>query len=92
MNTADKTSEKINSIRAAALFSLGAEPHAKCPTCTRPAAMPYRLNDFHGKITGGCVDAFHTEHLVGISSSNRWHNRPEAKALRRAELAHLNSV
>lgn len=91
MNTADKTSEKINSIRVAALLSLGAEPHAKCPTCGRDGGSPFRQHDDRGKVTLGCVDAFHTgRYLIGESSW--WHNRPEAKALRRAELAHLKSL
>lgn len=53
-----------------------------CPTCCRAPAAPYRVYDEHGKAVSGCVDHFHTGHLVAGTESSRWHNRPEAKKLR----------
>jgi len=54
-----------------------------CPTCTRSVYSPYRQYDSHGKVLGGCVDECHTPHLLTISESTRWHNRPEAKQIRK---------
>jgi hypothetical protein len=82
-------SEKINAVRASALAALGAAPHNHCPTCTRSAGAPFRTYDARGKVVRGCVDAFHTGHLVTPSESARWHHRPEAEAIRRADLASL---
>lgn len=56
-----------------------------CNTCCRPFASPFRIFDVRGKVTHGCVDECHTGHLVPISESSFWHNRREAKALRRAQ-------
>lgn len=53
-----------------------------CPTCTRIAAAPFRATDASGKIVNGCVDHFHTGHLVTPSASATWHSRPEAKRIR----------
>jgi hypothetical protein len=82
-------SEKILKIRNAALASLGAAPSDRCPTCSRPAGAPFRSYDDRGHVVHGCVDAFHTGHLVTPSASAAWHHRPEAVALRRAELARI---
>ena len=54
----------------------------KCPTCFNPPSRPYRSHDKSGKIVQGCVDHFHTGHLVTASESALWHNRPAAKKLR----------
>lgn len=86
-------SGKINAIRNAALASLGAAPHANCPTCTRIASAPYRRHDERGKVTEGCIDAFHTDALSGIiGESTAWHFRAEAVAIRRAELKALEAT
>lgn len=58
-----------------------------CNTCCRPAASPFRVFDDRGKVTMGCVDEFHTDHLTPLSESARWHARPEAKKLRKAMAA-----
>lgn len=63
---------------------------AKCPICCRPAYSPYRRLDTQGKIIEGCVDASHTGKHVPISESERWHWRPEAIEIRRAELAAIS--
>jgi len=55
----------------------------KCPTCCREAHSPHRRHDTSGKIVEGCVDAFHTGHLVPLSGSAMWHNRPAAKQIRK---------
>jgi len=55
-----------------------------CNTCTRGAASPFRVYDERGRVVEGCVDDFHTGHLVTPSESARWHNRSEAKAIRRS--------
>lgn len=53
-----------------------------CPTCCRPASSPFRVHDASGKVTQGCVDHFHSGHLVTPSASAAWHARPEAKRIR----------
>lgn len=53
-----------------------------CNTCGRAAGSPYRIFDARGKVIAGCVDDFHTGHLVTPSESSFWHNRPEAKKIR----------
>ena len=53
-----------------------------CNTCTHSASSPYRVTDDAGRVIQGCIDAFHTGHLVPGSESERWHNRKEAMALR----------
>jgi hypothetical protein len=55
-----------------------------CPICIRPGYDPYRVYDKLGKVLQGCVASFHDGRLVQISESNRWHNRPQAKAIRRS--------
>jgi hypothetical protein len=55
----------------------------KCPTCGNAAYSPFRRFLANGSVDCGCIDGFHTGHLQQISESNRWHNRPEAKKLRR---------
>jgi hypothetical protein len=54
-----------------------------CSICTRPANDPYRVYDTLGNVLAGCVAAQHTGHLVTPSASAWWHNRPEAKEIRR---------
>ena len=56
----------------------------QCPTCTRDPYSPYRVYDPHGKVVVGCVDACHAGKLVTPSESAFWHNRVEAKKIRRA--------
>lgn len=60
---------------------------ATCPTCGRPSAAPYRETDAHGKVLAGCVDEFHTGHLVTPSASAAWHARPDARRIRTASKA-----
>lgn len=85
----DRVSEQIMKIRNQALQELGAKAHTKCPTCGRQASSPFRNHHANGKVMLGCVDAFHTGHLVTPSESSRWHNSPQAKDIRRNELATL---
>ena len=59
---------------------------ARCNTCGRPALAPFRRYA-EGKIVAGCVDDFHTGHLVTPSASSFWHNRLEAKKMRQAQAA-----
>lgn len=56
-----------------------------CPICGRPANDPWRVHDGRGRVVEGCVGEAHTGHLVSPSESARWHNRPEARELRRRE-------
>ena len=58
-------------------------PSDKCLTCGRDVYSPYRTFDSRGRVTGGCVDASHTGKLTPISESSRWHNRLEAKKIRK---------
>lgn len=55
-----------------------------CPSCSKSASSPWRVYSENGKVLQGCVDAFHTGHIVTPSESNYWHNRPEAKKIRAA--------
>lgn len=57
-----------------------------CPTCCRSASTPARVY-VAGKVVSGCVDHFHTGHLVTPSTSASWHARPEAKKIRAASKA-----
>lgn len=63
-----------------------------CPTCTKPANAPWRVYSENGHVVHGCVDAYHNGHLVVPSESATWHNRPAAKALRRAQAKALQST
>ena len=82
MTTNDRTSTTILQIRAA-----HGNPNERCPTCGRAPSEPYRIYDGHGKVKYGCVDALHGGHLIGESA--RWHNRPEAKRIRQADLRQI---
>jgi hypothetical protein len=57
-----------------------------CPTCCRSAGNPAR-SYVAEKIVSGCVDHFHTGHLVFATQSLSWHMRPEAKKIRAASKA-----
>lgn len=61
----------------------------RCNTCTRPVAAPFRRYGARG-IVEGCIDAAHTGHLYG--ESLRWHNRPEAKKLRKEAVERLRAL
>jgi hypothetical protein len=95
-----KTSSKILAIRTAARAELATRYNLKpetalvantCPTCTRSHDAPFRgPSDERGRVTFGCVDAIHSGHLYG--ESLRFHERPEAQAIRRSELAKLQNL
>jgi hypothetical protein len=55
---------------------------AQCPTCARAPGSPYRVYDC-GRVARGCVDHFHTGHLVTPSESARWHARADAVRIRK---------
>ncbi len=76
MSRDQKQSAKINAIRKAAGNLM-----KSCPTCGKSELQPYR-RIVAGKVTEGCVDAFHA--VVGLypSTSAEWHNRPYAVKLR----------
>jgi len=52
---------------------------ARCTTCCRTAAAPYR-RVVDGRIVEGCVDAIHTGHLIG--GSRDWHETLAAYQIR----------
>ena len=54
-----------------------------CRICTKPVDSPYRVYDERGHVIQGCVAPDHTGHLIAISASAQWHNRPEAKQIRK---------
>lgn len=54
----------------------------QCPTCGHSEGAPYRQYDSRGHVISGCVDEFHTGHLVTPSESAYWHGRPEARKIR----------
>lgn len=54
-----------------------------CTTCGRSDSNPFRVTDGAGRIIAGCVDACHTGKLPGLHETSRWHNRPEAKKVRK---------
>lgn len=60
---------------------------AACRTCRRPIASPFRVYGDRGRVVAGCVSADHDGTHVTPSESARWHNRKEAKAIRRATKA-----
>lgn len=53
-----------------------------CPTCCRAPGTPSR-HYVGDSIVSGCVDHFHSGHLVTPSQSASWHYRREAKAIRK---------
>jgi hypothetical protein len=53
-----------------------------CNTCCRPAHSPWRVYNENGKVVHGCIDEFHSGHLVTPSANSAWHNRPVAVKLR----------
>lgn len=57
---------------------------ATCPICNRDAPSPARVYDASGKVLHGCVDHFHTGHLMTPSESAMWHARPAARKIRAA--------
>ena len=89
-----KTKRELDAeIRAAVAAGHGDTTTAgatRCNTCMRPLAAPFRRSDASGKITEGCVDAAHTGHLYGASLT--WHNRPAARALRKAAVDRLREL
>lgn len=62
----------------------------RCNTCGRPSSAPFRRFDKSGKLTEGCIDAAHTGHVYG--ESLRWHNRPEAKKMRKDAVERLRGL
>ncbi len=62
-----------------------------CRTCCKPLSAPYRVYDERGRAIQGCVAADHDGHVHGYESV-RWHNRPEAKAIRKATADHLKTI
>jgi len=48
-----------------------------CNTCNQVASAPWRVWD-GDKIVLGCVDNFHTGHLVVPSASASWHAKGKA--------------
>ena len=55
-----------------------------CLTCGKAADRPYRrFNHQTGEILYGCVDDFHAGCLMTLSNSSAWHNRKEAKVIRK---------
>jgi hypothetical protein len=61
----------------------------QCPTCTHSKYNPFRRNDENGQIIYGCIDAFHSGHLMPNSNTSTWHERPFAKKHRAAIKKHL---
>ena len=54
-----------------------------CNTCGKDARHPWRVYDERGHVLLGCVDGAHDGQLVTPSASATWHNRSEAKEIRR---------
>lgn len=73
-------SAKINAIRQCGV----------CPTCLQPASAPYRWYADSGKCIEGCIDAFHSGKLRGVSLA--WHMRPSAVKYREEVLRCLESM
>ncbi len=82
---ASNTAAKINAIRAAA-----GNPMVQCPTCTHAALAPY-IRSVGGKVVEGCIDAFHNAASIG-PAARAWHDRPEAREIRRNTLAALSRL
>lgn len=63
----------------------------ECTTGGRPADAPYRRLAYKGNgrhIIEGCVDACHDAEMLSPASAE-WHNRPDAKRIRRATAKRL---
>lgn len=76
-----------------AIMAKAGNPLTQCPTCTRRADAPYRNILKDGTLVAGCIDAFHTESLAGLTTgSAHWHFRKTAQEWRRAHLKHLASL
>jgi len=88
MKTISSKQDEKNSAKIMAIRSAAGNPNTHCPLCGGTLAAPYR-NVVNGKIDSGCIDASHTGHLVPVSSSLEWHNRPVARNLRAGALATL---
>lgn len=56
---------------------------AECRTCARPVSSPFRVYDERGKVLSGCVAPDHDGQLTPATESMRWHNRAEARTIRR---------
>lgn len=63
----------------------------QCPTCTRSKYDPFRQY-VDGKIVAGCVDDYHTGHLVSISATNSWHYSKQAKEIRATAAKHKRNI
>jgi hypothetical protein len=65
----------------------------KCSSCCRAPSAPYR-RIVGGVIVEGCIDMAHdaTMKAAGPSNTATWHNRPSAKAWRKAQVAHLRAM
>lgn len=88
MTTKEPASRDILDIRAQAGNSCEV-----CPTCTKPAATPFRRTDDNGTVISGCIDAAHTTHLEGVKGpSADWHFRPVAIDLRIREALRLQTL
>ena len=83
MTTTTRVSSETNRIRL-----VNGWTGVTCTTCCRPVQTPYRRHDQGGKVVQGCVDSSHEGHVFG--ESGRWHNRPEAKLIRKQTLASLS--
>lgn len=82
-----QVSQEIMDIRRSA-----GNPCVSCPTCCQPRTKPYRRR-VNGKIVEGCIDACHTDTLLGVFGASRdWHFRPEAAEMRRKTLIHLKDM
>jgi hypothetical protein len=93
MTTTRRTPAALDARTSATILAIRAQAGnacTRCPTCGRTPGAPYRVYGERGHVVVGCVDAAHHGHLVGESA--RWHARPEAQAVRRAELAWLRAM
>ncbi len=54
-----------------------------CNICGGTKSHPYRVYDEKGKVIIGCVDIFHEGEIISPSESLFWHNRSEAKKIRK---------
>jgi len=55
-----------------------------CRICGAPLVAPRRVFDDRGNVVSGCVASDHDGHLTALTASARWHNRKDAKQIRRS--------
>jgi hypothetical protein len=87
LSKVDSVSQKLNELR----IQNGWDGD-RCPTCDNPPEGPHYTKDDRGNLVEGCIDSAHHERAGHVGGYPRWYNRPEARQMRKQELAHLQTM